>query len=105
MSSQSKITSYLKPKLGKNYYPKLVRSKPYSNNAILPRFLYHWEIKHDSKGAYVIGDLHGRGWETSYITEIKIFRYPNIIVRTLTGSVYRLPIHSRLNPVECWRVV
>jgi hypothetical protein len=91
--------------LGKKRYPHLVSRKHYSTKTYTPRFLYHWEIKHDAKGAYVVGELHGRGWETSYITAIKIFRYPNIIVRTLTGNSYRLPIHSRLNPVECWRIV
>lgn len=105
MLNQSSITSYLKPCSNKKYPTKRVPTNQPINNPTFQRVLYHWEIQHDSRGAYVIGDLDGRGWETSYITEIRMWSNPNLVVKTRNNSCYLLPIYSRIHQFECWRLV
>lgn len=56
--------------------------------------LYNWEIQHDTDGIYVIADKNGRGWETSYLCDIKSLGEVVLQISTINGSIYYLPVQS-----------
>lgn len=56
--------------------------------------LYNWEIQHDTEGIFVVADKNGRGWETSYVCDIKSVGDVVLQITTINGSIYYLPAHS-----------